>query len=65
MYQIQMFPRFLTTPAAAVGCTRMVLKVPSGVLTSSRAFDLHRDRHVVHGVHHGNHEVLADLQGLR
>ena len=36
VYQIQMLPRFFTTPAAAVGCTRTVLKVPSGVLTSSR-----------------------------
>ena len=31
-----MLPRFFTTPASAVGCTRMVLKVPSVVLISSR-----------------------------
>src|SRR5579863_5972439 len=36
VYQIQMLPRFLTTPASAVGCTRMALKVPRGVLISSR-----------------------------
>ena len=30
VYQIQMLPRFFTTPASAVGCTRSVLKVPSG-----------------------------------
>ena len=36
VYQIQMLPRFFTTPASAVGCTRTVLKVPSVVLISSR-----------------------------
>src|SRR6266567_2279555 len=35
VYQIQMLPRFLTTPASAVGCTRTVLNVPTGVLISS------------------------------
>src|ERR1035438_1051642 len=36
VYQIQILPRFLTTPASAVGCTRRVLNVPSAVLISSR-----------------------------
>ncbi len=31
VYQIHMLPRFFTTPTSAVGCTRIVLKVPSDV----------------------------------
>ena len=37
VYQIQILPRFLTTPASAMGCTRMVGKVPARVTTCSRA----------------------------
>jgi hypothetical protein len=33
---LQAAPRFFTTPASAMGCTRNVLKTPSGVLISSR-----------------------------
>ena len=64
VYQIQMLPRFLTTPASAVGCTRIVLKVPSGVLIYFSPFDLHGDRHVVHCVDNGHHEVVTDLERL-
>ena len=38
VYQIQMLPRFLTTPASAVGWTRRVLKDPREVLISSRPY---------------------------
>ncbi len=35
VYQIQMFPRFFTTPASADGCTRTVWYVPEGVRNDS------------------------------
>ena len=44
VYQIQMLPRFFTTPASAVGCTRRVLKVPSGGLDLFAALHLHGHR---------------------
>ena len=65
VYQIQMFPRFLTTPASEVGCTRMVLKVPSGCFDHFPAFDLHGDGYIVHCVDDRHYEIVSDFERLR
>ncbi len=65
VYQIQMFPRFFTTPASAVGCTRMVLKVPSGVLITSRPSTFMVTGTLCMASTTGITKFVADLQRLR
>ena len=66
VYQIQMLPRFFTTPASAVGCTRRVLKVPSVVLIYFAAFHLHGHRHAcVERPPPGMTKLLPTCHGLR